>query len=144
MKIVFLIILGVIANSLYAGAIREGLVRKIEQKFLYIPSEIMTDKGKSMFLTHLYLEISDNDEYLILQTYKDMVSLLGMDDPLGLISYIKEQDAQALEKMEDRSSLSPPKAMPKKDIAPNNLQHYLKSIKDANEERERLLKDDDH
>ena len=102
-----------------------------------------------MLLTHLHLEITDNDEMIILQTYMEIVSLLGMEDPLGLLSYIKEKDAQILEKMNEKSlqlnkkeEVPQPKSSPANNNVPSSLQKHLNSIKEAEEYREQLLKED--
>ena len=149
MKLFLFIQFLTITSWLYAGPIREGIVREIEKKLLYVPREIMPDKSKSMFLTNLYLEISDNDELVILQTYMDLANLLGMKDPLGLLSYINEKDAQASEKM-NQQLLQPDKKdekpqsniPPEKNNTAGDIRKHLDSIKEAREYREQLLNED--
>jgi len=149
MKIILSIIFLILTSTIYAGPIRDGIVWEIEKKLLYVPKVVMADKSKSMLLTHLHLEITDNDEMTILQTYMEIVSLLGMEDPLGLLSYIKEKDAQVLEKMNEKSlqlnkkeEVLQPKSSPANNNAPSSLQKHLNSIKEAEEYREQLLKED--
>ncbi|OFZ21118.1 MAG: hypothetical protein A2202_07495 [Bdellovibrionales bacterium RIFOXYA1_FULL_36_14] len=149
MKIIFSIIFLILTSSICAGPIRDGIVWEIEKKLLYVPKVVMIDKSKSMLLTHLHLEITDNDEMIILQTYMEIVSLLGMEDPLGLLSYIKEKDAQILEKMNEKSlqlnkkeEVPQPKSSPANNNVPSSLQKHLNSIKEAEEYREQLLKED--
>ena len=149
MKIILFILFLILTSTIYAGPIRDGIVWEIEKKLLYVPKVVMIDKSKSMFLTHLHLEISDNDEMIILQTYMEISSLLGMEDPLGLLSYIKEKDAQILEKMNEKSlqlnkkeEVPQPKSSPANNNVPSSLQKHLNSIKEAEEYREQLLKED--
>jgi len=149
MKIILFILFLTLTSTIYAGPIRDGIVWEIEKKLLYVPKVIMADKSKSMLLTHLHLEISDNDEMTILQTYMDIASLLGMEDPFGLLSYLKEKDAQILEKMNEQSELlnkkeevPQPKPSPAKNNVPSSLQKHLNNIKEAQEYSEQLLKED--